>query len=57
MFENFGGGEMLVVALVIFIFFGPKQLPEIGKKVGKGMKDFKDAMRGIQKDLEESTKI
>lgn len=57
MFENIGGSELLVVALVVFIFFGPKQLPEIGKKFGKGMKEFKDAMRGFQKDIEESTKI
>ena len=57
MFENIGGSELLVVALVVFIFFGPKQLPEIGKKVGKGIKGFKDAIRGIQSDIEESTKI
>jgi sec-independent protein translocase protein TatA len=48
-FENIGGAELLVVALVIFVFFGPKQLPEIGKKLGRGMKEFKDAKRGIQK--------
>ena len=57
MFENFGGSELLVVVFVIFIFFGPKQLPEIGKKFGKGMKEFKNAVRGIQKDIEESTTI
>lgn len=57
MFENIGASELVVVALVIFIFFGPKQLPEIGKKFGKGMKQFKDVVRGIQKDIEDSTKI
>lgn len=57
MFDNFGGSELLVVAFVVFIFFGPRQLPEIGKKIGKGVMEFKDAMRGIQKDLEESTKV
>lgn len=57
MFENIGGSELLVVALVIFMFFGPKQLPEIGKKVGRGMKQFRDALNGIQKDIEESTKL
>lgn len=55
--ENIGSSELLVVALVAFIFFGPKKLPEMGKKFGKGMKEFKDAMRGIQKDIEKSVKI
>ena len=57
MFENIGGSELLVVAFVVFIFFGPKQLPEMGKKLGKGMKEVKAAMHGIQKDIEESIKI
>ncbi len=57
MFDNIGGGELLVVAFVIFIFFGPRQLPEIGRKIGKGLKEVRDAMQGIKKDLENSTKI
>jgi sec-independent protein translocase protein TatA len=57
MLENIGGTEILVVLLVVFIFFGPRQLPEIGKKIGQGMKEVKDVMRGFQKDLEESTKL
>jgi sec-independent protein translocase protein TatA len=57
MFENIGGSELLVVLFVVFIFFGPKQLPEIGKKLGKGIKEFKDAVRGIQTDIQKSTRI
>ena len=41
----------------MFIFFGPKKLPEIGKNLGKGIKQFKDAMRGVQEDIEKSTKL
>ena len=29
MFENIGGSELLVVLFVVFIFFGPKKLPEL----------------------------
>jgi sec-independent protein translocase protein TatA len=57
MLENIGGSEILVVLLIVFIFFGPKQLPELGKKIGKGMKEVKDVMGGFQNDLEESTKL
>ncbi len=57
MFENIGGGELLVILFVMFIFFGPKKLPELGKNLGKGIKQFKDAMRGVQEDIEKSTKL
>lgn len=57
MFENIGGSELLVVLFVIFIFFGPKKLPELGKNLGKGMREFKKAMRGVQQDIENVTKI
>ena len=57
MFENIGGTELLVILFVVFIFFGPKKLPELGKNLGKGIRDFKNAMRGVQQDIEKSTKI
>jgi sec-independent protein translocase protein TatA len=56
MFENIGGTELLVILFVVFIFFGPKKLPEIGKNLGKGIREFKNAMRDIQNDIEKSTK-
>jgi len=57
MFENIGGSELLVIVFVIFIFFGPKKLPELGKNLGKGMREFKKAMRGIEQDIQNATKI
>jgi sec-independent protein translocase protein TatA len=57
MFENIGGSELLVILFVVFIFFGPKKLPELGKSLGKGIREFKSAMRGIQNDIEKATKI
>jgi len=57
MFENIGGGELLVILFIVFIFFGPKKLPELGKSIGKGIREFRSAMRGIQEDIENSTKI
>jgi sec-independent protein translocase protein TatA len=41
---------------VVFIFFGPKKLPELGKSLGKGIREFKSAIRGVQEDIEKVTK-
>ncbi len=57
LFDNIGGSELLVIMLVLFIFFGPKKLPEVGKNLGKAMREFKNAMRGVKEDLERSTRI
>lgn len=57
MFENIGGSELLLILFVVFIFFGPKKLPELGKSIGKGMREFRSAMRGLQEDVQNATKI
>lgn len=51
MFENLGFGEILLIAIVMLIFFGPKKLPEIGKSIGKGLSEFKRAMRDVQESI------
>jgi len=56
MFENIGGGELLVVLFLIFLFFGPNKLPEIGKNIGKGLREMRKAMDGVKKDIENATK-
>ena len=48
MFENLGGGEMLLIFLVILIFFGPKKIPELATSLGKGMRKFRDAKEGLE---------
>jgi sec-independent protein translocase protein TatA len=57
LFDNIGGSELLVIVLVMFLFFGPKKLPEAGKNIGRAMREFKNAMRGLKDDLDNSTKI
>ncbi len=51
MFENLGGGEMLLIFLVILIFFGPKKIPELATSLGKGMRKFRDAKEGLEDQL------
>ncbi len=54
MFENFGFGEILLVMIVILIFFGPKKIPDIAQSIGKGIREFKKAMRDVQDEVTKS---
>jgi len=45
--------EILILLLVVLLVFGPKRLPEMGRSLGKGMREFKDSISGIEKDEEE----
>jgi len=46
-----GGWEWVVIFVVALIVFGPKQLPEIGKQIGKCMRAFREAAREVQGHL------
>jgi sec-independent protein translocase protein TatA len=43
---NIGPMELMIVLAIALIVLGPKKLPEVGKSVGKGMREFKDAISG-----------
>jgi sec-independent protein translocase protein TatA len=45
-----GVPELIVLAIVLLLIFGPKRLPEIGKSMGKGMREFKDSVTGLTGD-------
>jgi sec-independent protein translocase protein TatA len=38
--------ELLLILLVVLLVFGPKRLPEMGRSLGKGMREFKDSISG-----------
>ena len=43
---NVGPLELIVVLIIALIVLGPKRLPEVGRSVGRGMREFKDAISG-----------
>jgi sec-independent protein translocase protein TatA len=45
--------ELLLLALVVLLVFGPKRLPEMGRSLGKGMREFKTAITGNDDDKPE----
>ena len=47
--------ELLILLLVLLLVFGPKRLPEMGRQLGKGMREFKDSVTGEGKDDEVAT--
>lgn len=54
LFLNMGGGEIFVILLVVLLFFGSKRIPELAKGLGKGMREFKDAMNGIEREVRDA---
>jgi sec-independent protein translocase protein TatA len=56
MFGNLGIQEILVIGIFVLIFFGAKKIPEFMKGLGKGVREFKDAMSNVRKDVEDAGK-
>lgn len=45
MFGSLGLPEMLVILLIVILLFGASRLPEIGRGLGKGIRNFKESVR------------
>jgi sec-independent protein translocase protein TatA len=60
MLSNIGFPGLILILVIALIIFGPNKLPEIGRAVGKSMREFKKATQDIQddikKDISEDTK-
>ena len=51
---NLGFSEMLVIAVLVLIFFGPRRMPEIGRAVGRALREFRRGLNEIQRELQEA---
>jgi sec-independent protein translocase protein TatA len=45
-----GAPELIIVLVIALVVFGPKRLPDLGKSLGTGMREFKDSITGSSKD-------
>jgi sec-independent protein translocase protein TatA len=52
-----GFPELIVLLLVLLLIFGPKRLPEMGRSLGKGMREFKDSITGNDNDRDEQPSL
>ena len=49
-FGSIGMTELIILLVVVLLIFGPKRLPEMGRSLGRGMREFKDSVTGRDKD-------
>lgn len=46
-----GTQEIIFIVLIVLLFFGGKKIPELMRGIGKGIRSFKEGVRGIEKDI------
>ena len=51
LFFEVGAGELLLIMIFILIFFGSKNIPQIARGLGKGMREIKDASNSIRSEI------
>jgi len=56
MFPSIGVPELILILVVALIIFGPGKLPEVGKSLGKTIREFRRSSRDIVEDVTESAK-
>ena len=56
MFGSLGMGELLIILVIVILIFGVNKIPQLGKGLGEGIKNFKSAIKSAQEDPEEKQK-
>jgi sec-independent protein translocase protein TatA len=51
LFGSFGAGEVILITLIVLLLFGGKKIPGLMKGIGKGVKSFKDGVKGIEDEI------
>jgi sec-independent protein translocase protein TatA len=57
MFGSIGVPELIIIFIVALLVFGPKKLPEVGKSVGKAIRDFKRSTEDIKNKFEDEIRV
>ena len=47
---NIGPLEIIIVLVIVLVIFGPKRLPDLGRSLGRGMRQYKDSVTGKDQD-------
>ena len=56
MFGNIGWQEILLILLIVLLLFGARKIPDLARGLGKGIKEFRDAMSGKHSPEDETEK-
>ena len=54
MFGSLGFGEIVLILLIVILIFGTSRIPELGRGLGEGIKNFKKAVKGGDEDEKKS---
>jgi sec-independent protein translocase protein TatA len=54
---NVGPMELIIILAIALVVLGPKKLPEVGRSIGRGMREFKDSLSGESRDDDERPAI
>lgn len=53
---NIGAPEIIVILLIVLVLFGGKKIPELMKGLGKGVKEYKNAVNEVEKEIKDLDK-
>ncbi len=53
---SIGAPELIIILVIALIVLGPKKLPEVGRSVGKGMREFKESLTGEEETRRDEEK-
>ena len=56
MFGSLGTGELLIILAIVVLIFGVNKIPQLGKGLGEGIRNFKSAIKAINEDPAEKSK-
>ena len=51
-----GGMEWIIIAFAVLVLFGAKKIPEFAKGLGRGIREFKDAVKDVKKEVDDAGK-
>ncbi|MCF8268008.1 MAG: twin-arginine translocase TatA/TatE family subunit [Ignavibacteriales bacterium] len=51
MFGNMGFWEIFAIVFAVLLLFGAKKIPELAQGIGKGMKEFKKALKDVEEEV------
>jgi sec-independent protein translocase protein TatA len=49
--------EIIIILVIVLLIFGPKRLPDLGRSLGRGMREFKDSVTGKDSDDEQQPQL
>lgn len=52
---NMGTGEIIIILIIILLLFGAKRIPELARGLGKGIREFKDASKNVEKEIRDTS--